>query len=41
MSYYETIDPIGEEKKQCLYCGRPTNETYCSTECKYNDNFDY
>ena len=38
MNYYDEIDPIGEQKEnECLYCGIPTNETYCSNECKKAD----
>lgn len=41
MSYYNEIDPIGEEKaRECLYCGEPTNNAYCSTDCKLADNYD-
>ena len=38
MSYYDEIDPIGEEKQnECLYCGIPCNGMYCSDECKKSD----
>ena len=35
MSYYDEIDPVGEEKKnKCLECGKPTNNLYfCSMSC--------
>ena len=26
-----------ETENECLYCGNPTNETYCSTDCKKAD----
>ena len=38
MSYYDKIDPIGEELNECQYCGADTLNTYCSTICKINDN---
>lgn len=38
MNYYDEIDPIGEEKEnECLYCGAPTNDMYCSGYCKKAD----
>ena len=38
--YYDEMDPIGQEKEnECLYCGIPTDNTYCSTDCKTADNF--
>lgn len=38
MSYYDEIDPIGEEKENtCAYCGIPCDEMYCSKECKKED----
>ena len=38
MNYYDEIDPIGEENEtKCAYCGIPTNETYCSNDCKKAD----
>lgn len=41
MNYYDEIDPIGEEKaNECLYCGYPTNDFYCSTQCIIADNYD-
>ena len=40
MCYYTDIDPIGMEdiKKRCSYCGRETDEDYCSPQCKKEDN---
>jgi len=39
MNYYDEIDPIGEEKSnECAYCGIPTNDYYCSKQCKIADN---
>ena len=38
MSYYDEIDPIGEEKtNECHYCGVPCEKTYCSNDCKKSD----
>jgi len=41
MNYYDEIDPVGEEESnKCIYCEKPTNETYCSTDCKKADYYD-
>lgn len=37
--YYDEIDPIGQEQDHCKNCGAPTNNAYCSTQCKHEDNF--
>ena len=38
MNYYDEIDSVGEEKENgCAYCGIPTNDTYCSNDCKKAD----
>lgn len=39
MSYYDEIDPIGEDMNdgECLYCSIPCQGMYCSTDCKNAD----
>jgi hypothetical protein len=37
MNYYDEIDPIGEEKNECLHCGYECTGAYCSTACKNYD----
>ena len=43
MSYYDDIDPIGENlnDNECCYCGEPCVGSYCNKECNnadYNEN---
>ena len=38
MSYYDEIDPIGEELNECINCGASTLKTYCGDECKNEHN---
>ena len=38
-NYLNDIDPAGEQQEnECLNCGVPTDETYCSNGCKREYN---